>query len=153
VKPSIPIHQAGGGKDMEMGMEVQVIAECLHGGDGGELSIRQIEPCAHPVAQALDADPEEVVEGLATFAEDAAQGPGHRKDELAVRNLEANIVGNPITQGADTALVAAGAEMPALAGECEQLLMAAVGALEAGKSGSEVAAAVELIDHGEGILA
>ncbi len=107
-------------------------------------------PGAHPVAQALEADPEEVVEELAALAEDAAQGPGHREDELAVRHLEANIVGDPVTHGADTALVAAGAEMPALAGECEQLLMAAVGALEAGKSGSEVAAAVELVDHGDG---
>lgn len=138
---------------MKVRVKVQVVAKSLHGGDSAELSVGKVVPCAHPVAQALEADPEEVVEELATFAEDAAQGPGHRKDELAVRNLEANIVGNPITQGADTALVAAGAEMPALAGECEQLLMAAVGALEAGKSGSEVAAAVELIDHGEGILA
>ena len=59
-------------------------------------------------------------------------------------------MGDPFSHGADAALVAARAEVPALAGEGEQLLMAAVGALEPGESGGEVAAAVELVDHGDG---
>ena len=49
-------------------MEVQVVvprSRDLHGGNGGELSIRQVESSAHPIAQALDADTEEVVEELA----------------------------------------------------------------------------------------
>ena len=60
-------------------------------------------------------------------------------------------MGDPISQGTDAALVAAGTEVSGLAGEGEQLLMAAVGALEAGEAGGEIAAAVELIDHGHGI--
>ena len=86
-----------------------------------------------------------------TFAEDTAQGPGHGEHELAMRHLEADLVGDPISQGTDAALVAAGTEVSSLAGEGEQLLMAAVGALEAGEAGGEIAAAVELIDHGHGI--
>jgi hypothetical protein len=147
VKASIPIHQSGRGENMEMGMEVQVVAKSLHGGDGGELSIRQVKADAHPVAQALDADTEEMVEELAPLAEDAAQGPGHGEDELAVRHLEADLVRNPVSQGADAALVAAGAEMPSLAGEGEELFVAAVRALETGETGGEVAAAVELIHN------
>ena len=94
-----------------------------------------------------------MVEELAAFAEDTAQGPGHRENELAVRNLKADLVGDPIAQGADTALVATGAEMPSLAGEGEQLFVPTFGAQEPGKSGGEVAAAVELIDHCDGIPA
>jgi len=44
VKASVAIDQARSGEDVEMRMEVQIIAKGLHGGDGGELSIRQIEP-------------------------------------------------------------------------------------------------------------
>jgi len=39
------------------------------------------------------------------------------------------------------------------AGEGEELFVAAVGALEAGEPGGEVAAFVELIDHGNGVSA
>ncbi len=92
-----------------------------------------------------------MVEELAPLAEDAAQGPGHREHELAMRHLEADLVGNPIAEGTDAALVAAGTEVSGLAGEGEEFLMAAVGALEPGESGGEIAAAVKLIDHGHGI--
>jgi len=98
----------GGGEDVEMGVEVQVIAEGLDGGDGGEFSFREIEPDAHPIAQALNADSGKVVEELAPFAKNAAQGPRHGKHELAVGHLEADLVGDPVAQGADPVLVTAG---------------------------------------------
>ena len=153
VKAPVAIDHAGSGEDMKVGMEVQVIAEGLHGGDGSKLSVRQVEPSTHPFAQALDTDVEKVVEELATLAEDAAQGPGHGENELPVRHLEADIVGDPVAQGADAALVATGAEMPGLAGEGEELFVATVGALEPGESGGEIAAAVKLVHHRHGVPA
>ena len=45
----------------------------------------------------------------------------------------------------------AGAEVPCLAGEGQQFFVAAIGALETGKAGGEIAAAVELVDDGHGI--
>ena len=52
--------------------------------------------------------------------------------------------------GADAALVAGWTEVAALAGEGEEAFVAAVGALEAGEAGGEVAAAEEGFDGGDG---
>jgi hypothetical protein len=46
--------------------------------------------------------------------------------------------------------VAGGAEVASFAGECEEALVAAVGALEAGEAGGEVTAAKEGLDGGNG---
>ena len=132
VEAAFAVDEPGGGEDVEVGVEDEVVAEGLHGGDGGELAVGEVEAGAHPVAEALDGDVEEVVEELAAFAEDAAQGPGHGEDELAVRDVEADGVGDPVAGAADAALVAAGAEVAGLAGEGEEFFVAAVGALEAG---------------------
>ncbi|MBL9151728.1 MAG: hypothetical protein JNK37_04570 [Verrucomicrobiales bacterium] len=43
-------------------IQIQVVAKGLHGGDGGEPALGQIDAGAHPVAQGLDADAVEVVE-------------------------------------------------------------------------------------------
>jgi hypothetical protein len=85
-----------------------------------------------------------MIEELAALAEDAAEGFGHRKHELAVRHLEAEDAGDPVTGGADFALMTTRAEVPRLAGEGEEALVSAVGALQPSESGGEVAAAVEL---------
>jgi len=49
--------------------------------------------------------------------------------------------------------MAAGAEVPRLAGEGEEALVAAVRALQSSEPSREVAAAVELADDGDGVLA
>ena len=90
---------------------------------------------------------------LATLAEDTAQGARHGEHELAVREVEAHGVGDPVADPADAALVAAGAEVPCLAGEGEELLVPAVRALQAGEAGGEIAAALELIDDGHRVVA
>jgi hypothetical protein len=134
-------------------MEIEIIAEGLHGGNGGRLPVRQIKPRPHPVAQALDGDAEEMVEEFSALAEDAAEGFRHRKHELPVRHLEAEDSGNPVAGLTDFALMATGAEVPRLAGEGEEPLVSAVGALQPSESGGEVAAAVELANDVNGVLA
>jgi hypothetical protein len=93
---------------------------------------------------------EEVGEEVAAFAKDAAQDFGDGEDELAVGDFVADAGGNPIADGAGAALVAGGAEVAALAGEGEQAFVATVRALEAGESGSEVAATEEGLHGGDG---
>jgi len=132
-------------------MEVQVVAEGLHGGDGGEVPVGQLESRPHPVAKALDGGAEEVIEELAAFAEDAAQGFGHRKDELAVRHVEAEDARDPVAGLADFALMAARAEVAGLAGEGKEAFMPAVRTLEPGESSGEVSAAVELANDVDGV--
>jgi len=134
-----------------MGMEIEIIAEGLHGGNGVELPVRQAKPRAHPVAQALDGSTEKMIEKLAPLAEDAAQWLWHGKHELPVGHLEAEDAGDPVAGGADFPLMAARAEMPCLAGEGEEALVPAVGTLKPGEPGGEVAAAMELTDDGYGV--
>ena len=80
-------------------------------------------------------------------------GARHGKDELPVGDGMADGAGDPVAGLAHPALMAGGAEMASLAGEGEQALVAAVGTLEAGEPGGEIAAAVEGADGGGGFRA
>mgnify|MGYP007132072843 FL=1 len=115
----LAVHQPRGGEDVEVGVKVEVVAEGLHGGDGGDLPVGQIEALSHPVAEAVGGGVEEMVEELAALAEDASQGLGHGEDELSVGHVEAEDAGDPVGGLADFALVAARAEVPGLASEGE----------------------------------
>ena len=148
---SLAVNESGGGEDVEVGMEVHIVAESLHRSDGGEPAIGQFQPRPHPVLEAVDGRAEEMVEELASFAENATEGFGHGEDELPVWNLEAEGAGNPVAGGADLPLMATGTEVARLAGEGEEALVSAVRTLESRKSGSEVAAAVELADDVDGV--
>jgi len=108
----------------------------LHGGGGGELSLGQLKPRPHPVAQARDGGTEEMVEKFTPFAENSPQRLGHRKHKLPVRHLEAEDAGDPVAGLTDFPLMAAWAKMPRLAGEGEEALMAAIGALEHWSTGA-----------------
>jgi hypothetical protein len=57
--------------------------------------------------------------------------------------------GDPCAGLAGAALVAGGAEVPGLAGEGEELFVAAIGVMEAGEAGGEIAAAEEGADGGK----
>ena len=67
---------------------------------------------------------------------------------MAVRDFVANGGGDPVAGGADAALVTGWTEVAALAGEGEEAFVAAVGALETGEAGGEVATAEEGFDGG-----
>jgi len=68
-----------------------------------------------------------------------------------VRDVVAGGGGDPCAGVADAALVAGGAEVAGLAGEGEELFVAAIRAVEAGEPGGEIAAAEEGADGGGGI--
>lgn len=153
VEGAVSVVKAGGGEDVKVGMEDEVVTEGLDGGDGGELAVGEVEAGAEPIAQGFDGGAEKQVEEVASLAEDAAQGPGHGEDELAVGDVVAEGVADPVASGADAALMAGGAEVATLAGKGEELFVAAIGALKAGETSGEVTAAVEAIDDGDGIAA
>jgi len=151
VEGSVGSEKAIGGEDMQVGMEDQVVAEGVDGGNGTELAVGEIEAEAKVVAQAFGSGVEEVGEELAAFAEDTPQDLRDGEDELPVRNFVTDGSGNPVAGGADAALVAGGAEVAALAGEGEEALVAAVGTLETGEAGGEVAATKKSFDGGDGL--
>ena len=117
VEPACGIDQPGSGQHVKMRMKYEVIAEALNPGNGSQFALGECEAKAKPVAQAGDGLAEEQGEQLAALAEDAAQRPGHGKDELAVGHVEAELVSDPVPGLFDLALVTGGAEPPGLAGE------------------------------------
>lgn len=151
VEATVGGEESVGGKDMEVGVVDEVVAESVNSGNGPDATLGEAE-----------ADPEGVLEGggggvkeegkeVAAFAEDSAQDAGDGEDELAVRDFVADGGGDPVAGGADAALVAGGAEVAALAGEGEEAFVAAVRALKAGETGGEVAATEEGLDGGDGV--
>jgi hypothetical protein len=113
--------------------------------------VGEAEAGAEGVLEGGGGSVEQVGEEMAAFAKDAAQDFGDGEDELAVGDLVADGVGDPFADGAGAALVAGGAEVAAFAGECEEAFVAAVGALEAGEAGGEVAATEEGLDGGDSV--
>jgi hypothetical protein len=122
----------------------------VDGSDGSEFAIGEIKAGAEGLLEGFRGGFEQEVGQVAAFAEDAAQDFGDGEDELAVGHFVADGGGNPVAGGADATLMAGRAEVAALAGEGEDALVTAVGALEAGKAGREVATAEKGFDGGRG---
>ena len=151
VEAAFLVEQAVGGEDVEVRVEDEVIPEGVDGGGGGDASARQIEAGTEGVAQGLGGGLEKEVKEVAALAEDAAEHFRKGEDELAVRDFVADGGGDPFAGLPDAALVAGGAEVAGLAGEGEELFVPAIGAMEAGEPGGEVAAAEKSADAGDGI--
>ena len=151
VEAPLVVEQAVCGEDVEVRVEDEVVAEGVDGGSGGDATAGQTEPGAEGVAQGLDGGLEKEVEEVPALAEDAAEHFRESEDELAVRDFVADGGGDPLAGVADAALVAGGAEVAGLAGEGEELSVAAIGAMEAGEPGGEIAAAEECADGGDSI--
>ena len=90
---------------------------------------------------------------MPAFAEDAAQHFWEGEDKLAVGSFVADGSGDPCAGLADPALMTGGAEVAGFAGECEELFVAALWALEAGEPCGEVATPEKSADGVDGILA
>ena len=138
------------GEEVEVRVEDEIVAEGVEGGNGSDAALGEIESGAEGVLKGGGGGVEEESEKATTFAKDAAQDAGDGEDELAVGDLVADGGGDPVTGGADAALMAARAEVAALAGKGEEAFVSAIRALEAGESGGEVAAAEEGLDGGDG---
>ena len=138
-------------EEAEVGVEKKVVAEGVDGGGGGDASVGEVEADAEGVAEGGCGGIEEKMEEVAAFAEDAAQHSGNGEHELAVRDGMADGVGDPCAGTEGAALVAGGAEVAGLAGEGEEVLVAAVGTEESGEAGGEVAAAEKVFDVYDGL--
>jgi hypothetical protein len=116
VEAAVGGEKSVGGEDVEVGVEDEVVAESVDGGDGSEFAIREIEAGAEDFLEGFGGGFEEEVEEVAAFAEDAAENLRDGEDKLAVGDIVADGGGDPIGGLADAALVAGGAEVAALAG-------------------------------------
>jgi hypothetical protein len=73
VEASFFVEQAVGGKDMEVRVEDEIVAEGVDGGSGGDAAAGQSEAGAEGVAQGLDGRLEKEVEEVPALAKDAAE--------------------------------------------------------------------------------
>jgi hypothetical protein len=150
VKGAIGGEEPIGSEKVEVGVKDEVVAKGVEGGNGPDAALGEVESGAEGVLKAFDGGMKEYGEELAAFSEDAAQDFWDGEDELAMGNFVADRGGNPFAGGADAALVAGGAEVAALAGEGEEAFVVAVGTLEPGEAGGEVATAEERLDGVDG---
>lgn len=151
VEATLEVKQAVGGKDVEMRMKEEIIAESVDGGDSGEAAIGEVETGAEGFEQGVGGGFEQEMEQVAALAEDAAQDFRDGENELAVWDFVTDGGGYPLGALADAALVAGGAEVAALAGEGEEAFVAAIRAVEAEETGGKIAAAEEIAHGGEDI--
>ena len=89
VKAPVGGKQAVADEHVEMGMEDEVIAKSMNGGDGSEFAIGKTELEAKGFGQRIDRTLEQKREQLATFAKDAAQHFGNGENHLPMRDLMA----------------------------------------------------------------
>ena len=75
VEAALGVKQAVGGKDMEVRMEEEVIAESVDGGDSGESAIGQVETGAEGFEQGVGGGFEQEMEEVAALAENAVLPP------------------------------------------------------------------------------
>jgi hypothetical protein len=66
-------------------------------------------------------------------------------------NIKTNGLSNPVSGLANAPLMAARAEVAGFAREGEEFFVSAIGTKDAGESGGEVAATVELVDDIDGV--
>jgi hypothetical protein len=150
VKAPVGSKQAVGYEHVKMGMEDEVIAKSMNGGNSSDFAFRKIELEAKGFGQGIDRTLEQKRKQPTTFAKDAAQHFGNRENHLSMRDLMTYRSRDPFTCGAHASLMASGTEVASLAGECEQPLMAAIGAFESRESGSKIATAEEGFDGCDG---
>ena len=88
---------------------------------------------------------------FSSFSKDSPQRFWHSENELPMGNIEAYGLCDPVAGLANSALVTARAEVAGFAGKGEQFFVTAIGAKNAGESGSEISTSVELVYDIDGV--
>ena len=143
VEGGIDGEHAGGGEHVDVGVPEQVVTKGLHGDDEAGLAGGAGGAITQPEREHFVGGVVELAEQGGLALKNSAQHAGEREDEVAVRDVLANLGGDGGGFGEGAALVAGSAEAALFTSEGEQVVVAAVGAVEAGEAGMEVAAALK----------
>ena len=95
VESAVGGEESVGGKDVEVRVKDEVVAEGVDGGNGSDASVREVKGNAEGVLEGAGGDVEEVGEQVASLTENAAQNSGNREDELPVGHVMADAGGDP----------------------------------------------------------
>ena len=138
----------GGGDDVDVGVPEEKVAEGLDGDDEAGLAVGLAGAQAEPGGEGGVRGEIEMAEASAVVAEERAEEAGEGEDDVAVGDGGADGVGDEGTLDTGAALVARGAEAALFTGEGEEEFVVAVGAVQAGEAGVEIAALEEGGDGG-----
>ena len=126
--------QPVGHQRVQVGVEVQILAEGVNGHDDAGDAFGQAQARAQKLDQALVGDAAEVFEQIAVVAEVRAEHLGDAEHEMPVRHRIEDALGQQRPEELDLLLVAGRAEPAALAGEGQQAVLLAVIAPDAGEA-------------------
>ncbi len=143
MKGAVGGENTGGGEHVDVGVPKQVAAKGRHGDAEAGLAGRAGGAITQPQGEHFLGGVVKLTEQGGLASENSAQHAGEREHEVVVGAGLADVVGDGGGFGEGAALVTGGAEVALFAGEGEQVVVAAVGAVEAGEAGVEIAAALE----------
>ena len=138
------VHSALRHQEMEMGVKIHPIAECLDDGDNPRLEDRpghglKIEEKRPDGAAA------KIPEKLALEFEEHPKHLRDREDDLAVRNIEKECSPHPLAPHLQPLGVARGTEVARLTGKRQQMFRPAAGATDSSKAAAGVTAVEVLL--------
>jgi hypothetical protein len=145
--PAIAIETAVGHQDMAVGIESEKIAEGLDSDDGAGDGIVFMNRILEKDLQGFPGAAAEIGKKLSIVEEVTAEDFRYAEDEMTVGNLLEDIHAEPLSEFHHAFLVAGWAEMAPLAGECEQIFVAAIFTFHAGKAVVQITAIEITIDY------
>lgn len=142
-----PVEAAVRHKDMAMRIETKEIAEGLYGDDGARDGIDLRNRFLEKEFQGFPGTATEIGKKFSIEKKVTAQHLWEAENKMPVGNLLDDIHAQPLPEFHHALLMAGGAEVTALAGECEQVFMAAIFAFHTGKTFVQVTAIEITINH------
>ncbi|MFM1749387.1 MAG: hypothetical protein RLZZ188_3053 [Verrucomicrobiota bacterium] len=143
MKITVGGEHAGGRQHVDVGVPEQEVPKGLHGDDETGLAFGLAGALAEPGGDGGVSGVVEFAKQDAVELESITDKPREGEHEVPVGHRGADLVGDEGALDEGAALVARGAEPALLAGEGEEEFVAAVGAVQAGEAGVEVAAIEE----------
>ena len=142
------IKDPGSGQAVDVRVIGEVVAKGMDGEDNTGSALRETGLLAQPVLQGVGDEVAELGEALRIFTENVTQDSRDGEDPMAVRDGEADFVANIGGSIECTPLVATRAAAASLTGEGKQVVVIAVGALDAKEAAGEIAAAQAVAEGG-----
>ncbi len=142
------VEDSGGAEAMYVRVVGEVVTESMDGEDDASPALREAGLLAQPVLQGVGDEVAEFSEALGFFTEDVAQNSGDSKNPMAMWDGQANFVADMSCGIEGATLVAARAAAAPLAGKGKQVMVVAVGALDAEEAAGQIAAAQAVAQGG-----
>jgi len=142
------VEDASSGEAMNMRMVGEVVAEGMNCEDDTSPAVGNSGLFPQPVLQGVGDEVAELAEALGLFTEDVTQNSGDGKNPVAMWDRQANFVADMSCGIEGATLVATRAASASLAGKGKQVMVVAVGTLDAKEAAGEITTAQAVAQGG-----